>query len=350
MAYSDSDSNYSIFLSPSLRGAEDFLRDPLQEVLESARLVYLCSQQVSDKKVVNGLAALRAEKRGRARVLIEADYLYERSPLPSDSIWDMGGKREKNRQCLLALQRAGIEVRADQIKGALQHTNMVLAETETGVKSTLLTSANLSKGSLTTHFNWAIRLGNEELFKAGKSLFSKSWDGDFRDASTTLEVSLANEKISLSGGANGQAAKLAESTIDQAQDSISFAYFNLSSGSRVYKALIRAKERGVKVYGLVDGDQVGTSWDGVPGLREAGLDARYYPGVLTGALGRMHYKMFVVDGVYTHLSTANGSMAAENSFELGMTIANDNTPNSTAYLKAEIDRLLLNATIPQDNR
>lgn len=345
MAYTDSHQHYNIYLSPSLRGAEDTLSEPLLAFLGKSRFIHLCSQQVADKEVVSELASLKREREGRAKVLIEDDYLYEHSPVAADAIWELSGKREKNRQCLLAMLRGGVQVRADQIKGALQHTNLILSENADGECFIFATSANLSRGSIGTHFNWAITLNNPSLYSSAKTLFKKSWDGDFRDASLTHQFALEDEELFCGAGADGQAAMLAEVAINKAQKRICFAYFNLSSGSRVQKAIFRAAERGVEVYGVVDGDQAGTSWDAVPDLRKSGVDVKYYPGVLTGSIGRMHYKMFAVDGFCTHLSTANASHAAEDSFEFALTIESQLDQNSSHYIQTEIDRLMLNARI-----
>lgn len=349
MAFTDLHNNYTLYLSPSLRGATDTMREPLMEFLGKARFVHLCSQQVADNKIVDALADLESKRNGRAKVLIESDYIYERKPLTGSSIWEMQGEREQNRQCLLAMMRGGVEVRADQIKGALQHTNLILSEKENGAKQIFATSANLSPGSIGTHYNWGIVLNDPPFFDAAQTLFKNSWDGDFRDAFVSHEAQFEDEVFTCAAGAKGQATDLAEDIINKAEGTICFAYFNLSTDSRVDKALNKAVERGIQVYGVVDGDQAGASWDAVPRLREIGVDVRYYPGVLTGALGRMHYKMLSVDGKITHLSTANASHAAEDSFEFGLTIKSQTAQNSSHFIQSEIDRLMQNARIPQEN-
>ncbi|WP_169309255.1 phosphatidylserine/phosphatidylglycerophosphate/cardiolipin synthase family protein [Desulforhopalus sp. IMCC35007] len=349
MAFTDLHNNYTLYLSPSLRGATDTIREPLMAFLGESRFVHLCSQQVADNKIVDALADLENKRNGRAKVLIESDYIYERKPLAGSLIWEMQGEREQNRQCLLAMMRGGVEVRADQIKGALQHTNLILSEKEDGGKLIFVTSANLSPGSIGTHYNWGIVLNNPPFFDAAQRLFNNSWDGDFRDAFFSHEAKFAKEVLACAAGANGQATDLAEECIDKAEEYICFAYFNLSTDSRVDKALRGAIERGVRVYGVVDGDQAGTSWDAVPQLRKIGVDVRYYPGVLTGALGRMHYKMLSVDGKLTHVTTANASHAAEDSFEFGLTIISQITQNISHFIQSEIDRLMQNARVPQED-
>ena len=72
-------------------------------------------------------------------------------------------------------------------------------------------------------------------------------------------------------------------------------------------------------------------------MQESGMEVLYYPGQLTGAPGRMHYKMVVVDNHTLHIGTANLSQAATRSLELGITIR-DRQP-LIRHLQQEIDRL-----------
>ena len=82
-------------------------------------------------------------------------------------------------------------------------------------------------------------------------------------------------------------------------------------------------------------------------MRAAGVDARYYPGALTGALGRMHYKAMAIDAYTVHLATANASQAAETSFELGIALrGGSGIGNPLPYVKDEITRLTRGAVIP----
>jgi phosphatidylserine/phosphatidylglycerophosphate/cardiolipin synthase-like enzyme len=181
--------------------------------------------------------------------------------------------------------------------------------------------------------------------------FKQAWDGNFRDVILDQTKPLNGDAfLCLKGGSRGQAVDMAVKAIEAARESIHFAYFNLSNSSRVAEALVAASKRGVRIAGVVDGDQQAVSWDAVPLLRSSGVDARYYPGALTGAIGRMHYKMMVVDQNTAHLATANASQAAETSFELGLTAhGNDLVGDPANYIEKEIERLIGNALIPEDN-
>jgi hypothetical protein len=330
-----------------MRGASDTLREPIEALLWTPATFRVASQQMSDRKIVNALAGALSRHGLRARALIESDYLYERALVSPELLWTETGEREEHRQSLLALIRGGVHVRPDQVSSALQHVNMVLAKSDTGPSSIFLTSANFAPGSLTRHLNWGLFLQEDEVFAALWAGFSQAWDGHFHDVA--FHHSLAIDGLlfcRLMGGGRGQAIDLAIDAVETAQESIHFAYFNMAKDSRLTRALIEASARGVNVAGVVDGDQKGTGWDAVPVLHQAGVDCRYYPGALTGAIGRMHYKMLAIDGRRIHLSTANASASAEKSFELGVTLqGNDTIGNPVHYVTDEIVRLLKNAFV-----
>jgi len=342
----------TLFLSPALRGAKDSLREPIEQLLRSTATLRVASQQVSDRAIVNALAGVYTERGGRGYVLIEADYLHERRPVRPESVWIEGGEREEHRQCFLALTRGGVKVRGDVVGSALQHVNMVVASGQNRSNCALVTSANFSPGSLNQHFNWGIAIADDEACAALEAVFDQAWDGDFRDI--RLDQSRAIDGAEcwhVCGGAQGQAIDLAVKTVETAQESIRFAYFNMATDSRVVAALGAASARGATVAGVVDGDQQGASWDAVRSLRASGVDVRYYPGALTGAIGRMHYKMMAVDSNIVHLSTANASQAAESSFELGITLrGSEPVGNPVPYINDEITRLLRGASSPVENR
>ena len=110
--------------------------------------------------------------------------------------------------------------------------------------------------------------------------------------------------------------------------------------------VLAAVGRGVDVAGIIDADQGFQPWNAVPQLRDGGVDARYYPGALTGASGRMHHKPLVVDRALTYLATANASQAAEKSFELSLSLKGTEV---AGFVDAEILRLGANASVSPIN-
>ena len=329
---------FSFFLSPLRRGAPDSLSDVIIRMFDTPSTgILMASQQVSRRDVVEAAYKSLAAGEGRGRVLLEADYLHESDWPEGVSIFNEGGRNRNNRLCLAALLRGGFRVRTDTVRSALQHSNFIAAATRGGGWS-LLTSANLSEGSLRSHFNWGLTTENPAVAEALTDLFDQAWSGDFRKAQTELRFEHPDGGIfELGAGADGQALALLEKAVEQAQQEISFAFFNISKGADLVKVIKKAAQRGVKVTGIVDGDQCELSWDAVPELRDGKVDVRYYPGVLTGGNGRMHYKMATIDNKIAFLGTSNISAGAESSLELGVTF--QSCPELPSFLDAEMKRM-----------
>jgi len=206
-----------------------------------------------------------------------------------------------------------------------------------------LTSANLAPGSIDKHLNWAMTIASAGIADAVSKVFDAIWDGDFRGANAKLVLSDPHGGFGrLAVGAAGEAIDEAVCTIESARERIRFGYFTMTSETRIVQALLTAADRGVDVAGFVDADQGAQFWNAVPQLRSGGVDARYYPGALTGASGRMHHKTIVVDKASACLATANASQSAERSFELAVTIVDAAVAN---FVDAEIVRLGANASI-----
>lgn len=346
MSTCSEDGIYEVFLSPQSRGAPDNLRNRLETLLRRDTSLDIASQQLSDRGIVSALADIRSVRSRRARVFVESLYLTEALPLAPNQIWNEGGDRELNRQCFAALSRAAIEVRSDVVGGALQHVNFIVANGDSECLL-LVTSANLAPGSIDKHLNWAVEISSPYAIDAASNIFKAIWDGDFRGAEASVPMAGPEGECGrITVGSDGQAVEEAVTAIDGATGRIRFAYFAMSRDARVVQALLAAVGRGVDVAGIVDADQGFQPWNAVPQLRVGGVDARYYPGALTGASGRMHHKTIVVDRSLTYLATANASRAAERSFELAVTLQGSEV---AGFVDSEILRLGANASVAPIN-
>lgn len=334
-----------IYLSPSLRGAPDSASSIINELalLNGDKLV--ASQQISDQEFVSKCVEGLIAKNKSAKFLIEGQYIKEERLKENADIWTDYGKFEKNRMCFSALLRAGFDIRADYVSNALQHANFIVVENiENGIPCALLTSANLTRSSIRGHYNWVIKTKHSKFIEALKRLYNEIWDGDFRGAEISEQIENNDIREKLLGGANGQVLKEMKMQIKKSKMSVNFAVFNISKSSSIADELIAANARGVKIRGIVDGDQSNQNWDAVPKLQSAGIDVKYYPGALTGAAGRrMHYKMLAIDKKTALFSTSNISSSAQHSLELGFCIESENN-QANAFIIREVERLMLLAS------
>ncbi|RWX49426.1 PLD-like domain-containing protein [Candidatus Electrothrix communis] len=330
-----------IYLSPSLRGAPDSAKSIIHELPLLNGDMLVASQQISDREFVSKCVEELISKNKSAKFLIEGQFIKEGRLKENANIWDDYGKFEKNRMCFSALLRAGFDIRADYVSNALQHANFLVVENVgNGIPCALLTSANLTRSSIRGHYNWVIKTRHSKFIAALKGLYKEIWDGDFRGTEISELIEENNNREKLLGGAEGQVLNEMEAQIKSSNMLIDFAVFNISQSSSIVDELIAANARGVKIRGIVDGDQSKQNWDAVPKLQAAGIDVKYYPGALTGASGRrMHYKMLAIDQKTALFSTSNISSSAQHSLELGFCIESDSN-QAAAFITHELERLI----------
>ena len=329
------DGLFTLNLGPRGRGAPDSVRDLLRDITSEAANYRITSQQLSDPEFITGLVDASAGVPGITTAFVERKYLRESAAMSANQIWKSGGKNEANRSALLALLRGGVQVYLDT-ESALQHANLVLTKPEQDrPPRLLLTSANLTKNSIDRHLNWSLLVEDASQSRGIEYLFDSFEDGGFADTDEVFDFDDGNAQLRM--GSSGQVLNDIQALINEAEESASFAYFNITNGASLLPTFLSAAESGRTVHGVIDGDQGHQSWDPVGAMREAGINVLYYPGQMTGAPGRMHYKMLAIDGKTLHLGTANLSQAANRSLELGITIRNH--PSLVSYVENEIDRL-----------
>lgn len=106
---------------------------------------------------------------------------------------------------------------------------------------------------------------------------------------------------------------LLETLIDQAKENIHlqvYIYEDDETGTRITKALVRAAQRGVAVFMLLDGyASRSLSAQTIQTIMNAGIQFRWFKPLLKGKhfyIGRrMHHKIFVADGLHSLVSGRN---------------------------------------------
>jgi phosphatidylserine/phosphatidylglycerophosphate/cardiolipin synthase-like enzyme len=258
--------------------------------------------------------------------------------------WKAEGENEANRAGFCALARTGIRVRTDGGLGALMHSNFIVASDIPEANSAVMvTSANLTRSNTQRHYNASVGIRSPAVAGALAKAFDAMWAGGFKKSVAEATIDLSDgSTCTVLCGAKGETLAKSGELIDQAEETVDFAMFVLATENEAFAALLRALARGVRVRGVVDGDQVGQPWDGVPTLLGAGGNVRYTPGVLTGGQGRMHQKTMVVDGDHIMVGTGNWSAAARKEYETAVVVATSAALRPwlvAQYVKSEIDRL-----------
>jgi hypothetical protein len=336
----------TLSLGPTGRGAPDDLRAALLAALTPGPgLAYVLTQQLADRPVADAILAWAATAGTDARLLVEGEYLSERARAPGADPWTPHGGNETARQAFAALWRAAVPARMDYVSSLLHSNHVVRIGADARVA---ITSANLTPGSFDHHSNALVEIRDPGVAAALRDGFLDAWDGDFRGSSRTATAALADGgACTVVSGSGGVTLDAVVARIAAARTSIRIAMFTFADAGPAYAAIADAIARGVAVSGVVDADQAAQPWDAVRRLQALGADVRYLAGVLTGAAGRMHHKLLVLDGATVAAGTTNFSTAALESHETMVFLdppAGGPAPFA-AYAGAELDRLAQGATV-----
>jgi len=332
----------TVFLSPQVRAAPDQLRQVLYDQICQTRHVSLLTRKLTDPEVVQRIAAC-CRSGADARALLESEFVREPAAVPESGLWSRGaGVHAEARRCLGALLRSSVDVRLSACPRP-RHATIVITGSD-GPEKVLLTSAYLTPGSLDRNYNWCAVIDDPHVASAASRSLRSLLDGGPCGAPQRIEVRSGGDRNAvLALGPGTLTRQTFEEAVQGCERELHVAFCRISTDSKALQVLSRAVDRGVRVVGVVDGDQSNQATDAVPLLRRAGADVRYYPGDRTGAIGRMHLKIAVMDGAGTWLSTANLEDAAEDSFELAL--VHPRAPGLAAVLLDQIERLHQKASV-----
>ena len=237
--------------------------------------------------------------------MLERDFLYESKIL--DDPWDSSGSsNERNREILMVLFRAGIQVYIEK-RSALLHSNFILTK---GV--VLLTSANLTETGLEENYDGLLVIDSPPVYEAFEREFDRLMlDMDDSSPSIPLELKLNQVDTKLVFGPRHAPEMEIMKQLIKAKHRIDIAVFTFSTSSGIDDSLLACRQRGIPIRLVVDSDQVNQNWSPVPKLKEQGVEIRH----IGGHGLRLHHKLIVVDDKVLVWGTFNFTKAARFSHE-----------------------------------
>lgn len=318
--------------------AGELTQGVLRAVPLSAAGSYVASHALGFRPLVDRLVACRALG-GRVHALVEGRGLVDDA---RGDHWRPGGDAEPLRKALCALWRGNVPVRVAR-SSALLHANLVLSDAR---RTVLATSANLTAQGLGGHADAGIEIDDERVLEGVREEFSHLWRGaGTGEAAGGTTIESGDGSVTVHVGARPDTERAIEQLVASSRRRLRFAMFTLSRHSTVIRELARLAARGIDAKGVVDGDQVGLPFDAVPVLRAGGVDARYVPGVLTGARQRMHHKLLVTDGESLAIGTHNLGARARAHYEIMVIARGPAAALACAAAEHEIDGLLAHARV-----
>jgi phosphatidylserine/phosphatidylglycerophosphate/cardiolipin synthase-like enzyme len=335
--------NLLFYLATRVKKTDSNLTLPLASAIRSARkMVYLATQQLEDKAIVNELLAARKRK-CVVKVFLETDYLTSSPALVKP--WESSGENEQNRKILSALLRGNIAVQLDR-QSALFHSNFVVCDPESEDAQVLVSSANLTPSCLKTHWNAIMVLKDRKTAKAFSVEFDRTWDHSSRGNTSEVTTSpsqgmIGSLDVKIVFGPRHQPEMEVMKQIAKAKQKVRFAMYTFSQTSGIDDVLTLAARQGIDIAGVLDEQSRNQKWVASHDLAQAGVRISW----LGSDTKKLHHKLLTVDDKVAVFGTFNFSQAARFSHETILVIgsAEKTTSEQTEFVSGvarEIDRLI----------
>jgi phosphatidylserine/phosphatidylglycerophosphate/cardiolipin synthase-like enzyme len=295
--------NLALYFGSTTFGAPDDLLEPILRTMWGAgKSLAVATQQLTDRDIVEALAAAR--RRGVAvRVFLERDYL--REPHPSFEIWREQGLHEAHRKALSTLYRSNVDVRVDRL-GRLMHNNFVVADAGEEDAVVITTSANFTPTGLHRNLEHLLVLRERSVVKAFLDKFVEFWSDSPTQPHPKSPSSLPKGMKVLFEPENDIEGELVKE-VKQAARSVTFSVGSFSTGSKVEDALIWAHRQGIRVFGVLDGQEGRHAWSAADTLGQSGVNVFLTEELF---LNKLHHKLAIIDDKTVCLGTFNFSVSA----------------------------------------
>ena len=140
----------ALFMGPRSLGASDDLERVIIDFIGSATdTLDIAVQELESMAITKAILAARVRK-VRVRVVLERDYLTERSPLADP--WTPGGGNKDNREMYSALLRAKVPVITD-LNPNIFHQKFMVKDWRTSAKAEVLTGSTNFTPKLYSNWN-----------------------------------------------------------------------------------------------------------------------------------------------------------------------------------------------------
>lgn len=312
--------NIDVYLGPLEQNAPDSLIIPIVEFIDKAKKkqkLMIAVQEIENQQIVE--AIVRARKRGvTIDIVIEQDYLLSDS-IPENP-FEPGGKNERNRFLYNAILRSCIDVKSDFNTNIFHQKFMILGN------SILTGSTNFTDTGISKNLNHIVVVDDAEVANAYKHEFREIQKGRFGKNSVEREEKPREARVSgirvkpLFASDHAPEMEIMKQIL-KAQRRIDFAVFTFSKSSGIDDALIAARDRGIKIKGVLDRRQSNQKWAATHNLAEAGIELKVAGS--SGGLGKLHHKLMVIDDALTIFGSFNYTGPANKSNDENILIVGD---------------------------
>ena len=287
----------TLFMGPEGLGASDDLERIIVDFINGAEdTLDIAVQELESRTITEAILNARARK-VRMRVVLERDYLTERSPLPDP--WVPAGKNRPNREMYAALLRAKVPVITD-LNPKIFHQKFMVRDWRTSSKAEVLTgSTNFTPSGTSRNLNHLVEIKGKRTATVFKKEFDELWTGTFGEKRErhdpkprVYQVSNVPVKV-LFAPEHSPEMEIMKQML-KARHRVDFAVFTFSASSGIDDTMIALKHGNIGVRGILDRGQGNQKWAATRPLVSEGVDL--YLTRRTRGLGKLHHKIMVIDG------------------------------------------------------
>ncbi len=341
------------YMGPHTLGAPDNLEETIIDFIAAAKeTLDIAVQELESEPIARAIVA--AKRRSvRVRVVLEGDYLIAGRALSDPFDLSAAEKHDPNRALIVALWRAGIDVRTDYNPKIFHQKFIVRDYGET--RSSLLTgSTNFTPTGTHHNLNHIVIIHGKSVAGEYQHEFDEIWGGTFgakrlRHDAKPSNPRIAGIKVKPIFAPDHMPEMEIMKQMLKASTRVDFAIFTFSQSSGIDDAMMALAKGGMTIRGIADAAQGNQDWAASRPLAASGVE--FHLARKNGTkLGKLHHKLMVLDeqvviaGSFNYTEPAN-LLNDENIIVLGS--LHEDNPESIdkqkqlgAYILDEINRMI----------
>jgi phosphatidylserine/phosphatidylglycerophosphate/cardiolipin synthase-like enzyme len=293
-------SEIELFMGPQELGGPDDLKKTIIDFINGAeRSLDIAVQELDNLEIAE--AIILAKKKtfltssGKkrllsVRIILEGDYLHAKKPQIDP--FTPGGSLESNRNIISALYRGAIKLKTDY-NSKIFHQKFIIRDG----KEILTGSTNFTTTGISKNLNHIAIVRNEKVVKAYKKEYNEMLSGRFGKRSNTtikpIETKSNGVRLKPLFAPNHSPEMEIMKQMAKAKERVDFAIFTFAQSSGIDDQMNVIVNAGIKVSGLINGDQKNQKWSASRKL-ESEIDIKFTKKGQKG-LGKLHHKLMVID-------------------------------------------------------
>ena len=309
-------SGIELYMGPKELGGPDNLKEVIIDFINKAkRSLDIAVQELDDIDIAKAIIA--AKKRtytnssGKTRLLtvriiLEGDYLHANKPQINPFV--ASGSLEINREIITALYRSAVSLKTDY-NGSIFHQKFIIRDG----KEILTGSTNFTVTGTTKNLNHLAIVRNKKVVMAYKREYREMLAGKFGKKSDTSKKPIEDKsnhvRLKPLFAPNHSPEMEIMKQMAKAKERIDFAIFTFAKSSGIDDQMNLSANAGIKVSGLINGDQQNQKWSASRHLDNK-VNIKFTKKGLNG-LGKLHHKLMVIDkkvviiGSFNYTAPAN---------------------------------------------